>query len=31
MFKKLIYKGLPMSTLLILSAAMQGFVVRVFA
>jgi hypothetical protein len=31
MFKKLIYKGLPMSALLILSAAMLGFVVRVCA
>ena len=31
MFKKFIYGGLPMSALLILSAVMQGFVVRAFA
>ena len=31
MFRKFINKGLPMSALLILSAAMQGFVVRAFA
>jgi len=31
MFKKFIYQGLPMSLLIVLSAAMQGFAVRAFA